>query len=70
MKPKTNAMPQPGVEFQAGDQVDQATEGLRFVSRERTVYRGNVTIATCSSRTMARRIANALNQYKANERGE
>jgi len=34
-----------------------------------TVTRRGEVMATCSSRTMAARIANALNQYNPNERG-
>ena len=45
--------------------------GLPFVVRERTlVYRGQQKIAIALSVTMAKRIANALNQYLPDERGQ
>lgn len=45
--------------------------GLPFVVRERTlVYRGQQKVAIVLSGTMAKRIANALNQYLPDERGQ
>jgi hypothetical protein len=45
--------------------------GLPFVVRERTlVYHGQQKVAIVVSATMAKRIANALNQYMPDERGQ
>ena len=40
-----------------------------FWAEGKTVTRRGEVVASCSSRTMAARIANALNQYNPNERG-
>jgi hypothetical protein len=40
-----------------------------FVAIRTVVMRGSEYIATATSSTMARRIANALNRYKPNEKG-
>lgn len=41
-----------------------------FVSRDKHVFKaGGARICTTTSRTMARRISNALNQYVPGERG-
>jgi hypothetical protein len=42
---------------------------LIFVAVKSAVMRGAVHIAQACSFTMARRIANALNQYEPNDRG-
>lgn len=42
---------------------------LKFVAYGRAVKHGSVNVAAASSTTMARRIANALNQYKPHSRG-
>lgn len=44
--------------------------GLPFVAVENTVYRGQTRIAICFSGTMAKRIANALNRYIPDSRGQ
>lgn len=41
----------------------------QFAAHDLKVKRGLETVATTSSKTMAYRIANALNQYVPNERG-
>lgn len=40
------------------------------VRKSGIVMRGAEFIAKCCSHTMAKRIANALNEYKTNDRGE
>jgi len=40
-----------------------------FLADRLTVTRRGEVVASCNSRTMAARIANALNQYNPNERG-
>ena len=65
-----------------GETIDEALEDARakghildlpprptFRADGKTVTRRGEVMATCSSRTMAARIANALNQYNPNERG-
>lgn len=42
---------------------------LPFVARGLRVCRGDLVVASCSSHTMARRVANALNRYIAGPRG-
>ena len=45
-------------------------EKLKFgIAANRVMY-GDVWICTCKSHTMAKRIANLLNRYPANEKGE
>lgn len=42
----------------------------RFVCRDLHVFRaGGIRVCTTTSRTMARRICNALNNYTPNDRG-
>ena len=40
-----------------------------FVAVKATIMRGTIHIATACSATMARRIANALNWYRPNDKG-
>ena len=40
-----------------------------FVAEGKTVMRRGEVVASCSSRTLAARVANALNLYNPNERG-
>lgn len=42
---------------------------LQFVAIDRSIMRGPEHIATACSRTMAQRIARALNVHKTNSRG-
>ncbi len=44
--------------------------GLRFVAVKLAVMRGADRVAVAVSHTMAKRIANALNAHKPNQRGE
>lgn len=46
-----------------------ADGGALFVNRKRSIFRGDIHIATTISTTMAKRIANALNVYMPNAEG-
>ena len=47
----------------------KTTEPLKFVAYSKAIRRGSNNVAYAVSRTMARRIANALNSYKPNTKG-
>jgi hypothetical protein len=60
----SNLPPQPRIPTKRA-----ADNGLLFVSRQSSIFRGSEHIATAVSKTMAKRIANALNVYKPNREG-
>ena len=51
------------------NQSSSAPDSLQFVAVKSAVMRGSEHIATAVSKTMAKRIANALNRHKTNSEG-
>ena len=50
-------------------QSSSAPDAVRFVAVKSAVMRGSEHVATAVSKTMAKRIANALNRHKPNSEG-
>lgn len=46
-----------------------ASAAPRFAAIKASVLQGSTTVARAASKTMAKRIANALNKYKPNKEG-
>jgi hypothetical protein len=49
---------------------EDGPQGLRFVAVGNTVYRGQAQICLAFTGNMAKRIANALNKYIPNKKGQ